>query len=506
MVSFTFYGGAKEIGGNKILLEENGAKVYLDFGQPFDFGEGYFVEEKYLKPYDRDGLAPFFELGMIPKIPKLYSEAMLMHTDLSYKKPDIDAVFITHHHSDHTGELKFLDESIPVYMGHGTHAIMDAYAHLYASFAKYGEHDIREFKSGDRIDVKGLAFRPIHVEHSTPGAYGYVIEKDGGNIVFTGDLRMHGQMAEMTEEFVKEAEKANPTIMLCEGTRLPFEGEVKGMSKEEAEAAEKEITEKEYTEEEVKKKVSGVIDDSKGLVFAHFAMCNIDRFRSIWEAATENNRKLVIDPKYAYILDCLRDKIDWLPKTDDLCLYYRLNSDSCWDERGYVSVWRDYYGGELGDEWFNVDCNGKRSRKRGMWRCEADMKDCNITFKDLREKPEDYVLFINISRLVEMAHIRPENADYIYSSSEHFLEGEENYKMKTAMNNWLEHFDITLHKAHCSGHAAPSDIKKMVKRVKPDTIIPIHTLNPEKFKDFCGDIRIVGQGEDIGDFKLKQIF
>jgi hypothetical protein len=34
----------------------------------------------------------------------------------------------------------------------------------------------------------------------------------------------------------------------------------------------------------------------------------------------------------------------------------------------------------------------------------------------------------------------------------------------------------------------------MVKRVKPDTIIPIHTLNPEKFKDFHGDVRVVGRG------------
>jgi hypothetical protein len=37
----------------------------------------------------------------------------------------------------------------------------------------------------------------------------------------------------------------------------------------------------------------------------------------------------------------------------------------------------------------------------------------------------------------------------------------------------------------------------MVKRVKPDTIIPIHTLNPEKFKDFHGDVRVVGRGESI---------
>jgi ribonuclease J len=491
MTSLTFYGGAREIGGNKILLEDGGVKVYLDFGQPFDFGDGYFIPEQYLEPRGADGLAPYFELGLMPKIPKLYSEEMLVHTDLPYTKPDIDAVFVTHHHSDHTGELKFLDPSIPVYMGHGTHAIMDAYAELYASFANYGDHDVREFKSGDRIKVGKMAFKPIHVEHSTPGAYGYIIERDEGNIVFTGDLRMHGQRADMTEEFISEAKKASPAVMLCEGTRMPTEGDLEGMSKEEAKAAEEEIKEKGYTEEEVKKKITDVVKDSRGLVFAHFAMCNIDRFRSVWEAAVENNRKLVIDPKYAYILDCLRDTIDWIPKTKDLRLYYRLNSKGNWGEQPYTFPWRNYYGGELPSSCF--DSAGKR--KKDSWRCEADMADCNVTFKDIKEKPSDYILFTNISRLVEMAHIRPKNGDYIYSSSEHFLEGEDNYKMRTALKNWLKHFDITLHKAHCSGHAAPADLERMVKKVRPDVLIPIHTLNPEGFRDWAGDVRIMKQGE-----------
>jgi mRNA degradation ribonuclease J1/J2 len=30
-----FYGGVDEIGGNKILLEEKGTKVFLDFGKSF---------------------------------------------------------------------------------------------------------------------------------------------------------------------------------------------------------------------------------------------------------------------------------------------------------------------------------------------------------------------------------------------------------------------------------------------------------------------------------------
>jgi hypothetical protein len=32
----------EEISGNKILLEDKNAKIYLDFGEEFNFGKEYF--------------------------------------------------------------------------------------------------------------------------------------------------------------------------------------------------------------------------------------------------------------------------------------------------------------------------------------------------------------------------------------------------------------------------------------------------------------------------------
>lgn len=483
MSQLTFYGGAGEIGGNKILLEEGGAKVYLDFGESFDFAQDYFFPDKHLKPQPANGLVPYFELDLLPKVKGLYSADMLKNTDIAYSSPDIDGIFLSHHHSDHCNHLKFLDEAIPVYSGHGTHAIMDAYAFLYPTFGKYGDHDMRDFKSGDVIEIKDFRFRPLHVEHSTPGAYSYIIEHADGNWIYTGDLRMHGQAAYMTEEFVDEAAKSKPKVMLCEGTNMPIEGEEE---------------EENFTEEGVKQKVKEILQDSKGLVFVHFAMANLDRFRSIWEACCDENKKLVVDPRYAYILDVLRDKIDWVPDPkSELCLYYKLNSDGNWDEQPYKRPWRDYYGGEVPEDWVKVDKNGRVSRKPGMWRCEKDMCDNNVTFKQIHENPDEYVLFTNFTKLIELAHIKPKKAEYIYSSSEHFLEGEENKQMKTIMMNWLEHFKIPLHKAHCSGHAAPQDIRDMVKKINPDVLIPIHTLNPEIFKDFHSDVRMPVNGESF---------
>jgi ribonuclease J len=43
MTKLTFYGGVNEIGGNKILLEDKGTKIFLDFGQSFTFGSEFFT-------------------------------------------------------------------------------------------------------------------------------------------------------------------------------------------------------------------------------------------------------------------------------------------------------------------------------------------------------------------------------------------------------------------------------------------------------------------------------
>jgi ribonuclease J len=443
VTSLTFYGGAREIGGNKILLEDGKGKFYLDFGQSFDFGCDYFYE--YLEPRSANGLECYFEFNMMPQIPRLYSQKMLKFTTLPYHHPDVDGVFITHHHSDHTGHLNFLDESIPVFIGHGTKKLMDTYQTLYPQLMDYGEHnDVRLFKSGDRITAKDTVFTPVHVEHSTPGAYGYIIETTGGNMVFSGDFRRHGPKREYTDEFIREAAKSKPRWMLCEGTRMTPDPE------------------KQYTEKQVYGKVKEIIEGSRGLVLANFAMSNIDRFKSFYKAATECGRIFVVDTKMAYILDNLREKID-LPNPaadENMRIYFRLARTCTFCEKDYSLNERRYM-------------------------------ENMITYKEIKEEQQDYVMLTNFNKLMELVYIKPKKADYIYSSSEHFLEGEDNEEMKRVLYNWLTHFGIGLHKAHCSGHASKSDLEYAIKKIDPEVLIPIHTQNPEEFQKIHDNVLIV---------------
>jgi ribonuclease J len=435
MVSITCYGGANEIGGNKILLEDNGARIYLDFGESFNFGEEFFYE--YLKPRTANGLEVYFEFDLIPKVSRLYSKKMLELTDLDYEDPDIDAVIISHSHSDHSNQLSFLDESIPIYMGHGTHQLTEIYHKLYPQFCNIGEHtNLNFFKSGDKIKIKHLIIEPIHVEHSVPGAYGFIIHTSKGPIIYTGDFRLHGPQSHMTQEFIDKAAKSKPYAMLTEGTRMGSEQEHN------------------YTEEEVEKKVDKIINESRGTVFAYFSMSNVDRFMSFYKAALRNKKKLVIDTKFAYVLDMMREKIPTLPDilTDDnIRVYFRLAKSGTFCEK-------DYY------------------------KYERKFMPKMITYKEVSANQKDIVMHMGFNKLVELIYIKPENADYIYSSSEHFLEGEENEDERRVLENWMKHFGVKFHKTHCSWHVSRKELIDVIKTVNPKILIPIHT---ECAKDFC---------------------
>ena len=435
MTSLTFYGGAGEIGGNKILLEDKGVKVYLDFGESFDFGEDFFYE--YLAPRTVNGLEVYFEFDLIPKIRKLYSEKNLRSTELKYEKSDVDAIVISHPHSDHIGHLKFLDENIPIYIGHGTYELTKIYHNLYPQFCNLGEHNsINLFKSGDAIKIKHITIEPIHVEHSTPGAYGFIIHTSKGQLVYTGDFRLHGPKKEFSEEFIGRAASVKPLAMLCEGTRMSSE------------------VEHNYTESEVETKVSDIIKQSKGTIFAFFSMMNIDRFMSFYLAARKNNRILVIDTKLAYIINNMRADISRLPDVvndENIRVYYRIAKSCTFSEKDYYPWEREFM--------LNM-----------------------INYEEIKENPPKYVMHLNFYRLMELVYLQPNNADFIYSSSEHFLEGEDNKEQRKIWENWMDHFKIRFHKVHCSGHASKKDIIDTVKKINPNILIPVHTLSPEEFE------------------------
>ena len=160
---------------------------------------------------DEKGL---IEFGLLPSIPGIYK--------FEETEPGIDAVFLSHSHTDHSAYVSFLNRKIPVYCGETTALILHAFSEI---SPKSFDNDIeglqfRTFHTGDKIKIGSIEVEPVHVDHSVPGAYGFIIHTSEGAVVYSGDFRLHGTRSEMTEDFVQAAASSKPIAMMCEGTNL----------------------------------------------------------------------------------------------------------------------------------------------------------------------------------------------------------------------------------------------------------------------------------------------
>jgi ribonuclease J len=244
MTSLTFYGGVNEIGVNKILLEDRDTRVFLDFGKGFSRRAKFF--EEYINPRVANGIEDFLTMGLLPDIKGLYREDLMKLAERDVLEPNIDGVLLSHAHSDHADYISFIHEKIPIYMDATCHLILQAIEErsnrqiereiLTYKERPYDRKDgpiqrkIITFRTGDKFNIGSLEVEPIHVDHSVPGAYGFIIYTSEGPIGYTGDIRVHGTIPKMTRDFIQKAANEKLIALIIEGTRIA--DEVREESKE----------------------------------------------------------------------------------------------------------------------------------------------------------------------------------------------------------------------------------------------------------------------------------
>ncbi len=408
MVSLTFYGGVGEIGGNKILLEDKDTKILLDFG--INFAErSRFYSEPFLAPRNERGLVEF---GLLPNIPGAYK--------FEEAQPDIDAVFLSHSHTDHSAYITFLNRQIPIYCGETTATIIQGFNEI---TPKSFDNDLeglqfRTFRTGDKVKVGSVEVEPIHVDHSVPGAYGFIIHTTEGAVIYSGDFRIHGTKSEMTHDFVNAAAESKPIAMLCEGTNL--------------------IGADFSTEQEVNEKINKVVGTSQNLVLASFRHTDVDRTRTLYEVAKRNQRKLAISLRQAYMLNKLKaDKHLDLPAVDsnDFLIFKR--------------------------------------EKKSYFKWEKTILDFPnvVDAQEVKRMQSKVILATGFSDLKELVDMRPESGStFILSTSEPFNEEMEIEYDKFV--NWLDHFGLPMFHIHCSGHIMPTEMRQTIGKISPKKLYP----------------------------------
>jgi len=424
--TLTFYGGVNEIGGNKILLQDRDVKVFFDFGMSFALKKQYY-SPPFLSPKSEKSLQ---ELGILPKIEGIY---------IDEKSPEIDAVFISHAHMDHSAYISFINREIPVYCGETTKIILQASSEMRRADLEFNVENVtfKPFRTGDSITIDHLKIEPIHVDHSVPGAYGFIIHTTNGAVVYTGDFRAHGAKPEMTSDFVEKAKEAEPVAVVTEATNMT------GASVS--------------SEVEVENKLNSIVGQADGIVLADFAYTDVDRLNSFYRIAKKNGRCLAVSLKQAYLLNALRrDKGLRLPDlNDENILIFRKSK-------------KKY------DKWENQIMEQYPSKIVDVF--EVSKRQCNA------------VLAMSFYDLEELVEIQPKPGScYILSASEPF--NEEMEIDFERLINWLRHYGLPQYHAHVSGHIMPLKLKTILKEIKATKIFPIHTENAELFASFMRDLK-----------------
>jgi ribonuclease J len=462
LTSLTFYGGVNEIGGNKILLEDKDTRVLLDFGKGFSRRAKFF--EEYINPRVANGIEDFLTMGLLPDIKGLYREDLMRLAERDLLEPNIDGVLLSHAHSDHADYISFIHENIPIYMGATCHLILQAIEEkssrqIEREILTYKERPydrkvdpiqrkIITFRTGDKFNIGSLEIEPIHVDHSVPGAYGFIIYTSEGPIGYTGDIRLHGTIPQMTRDFIQKAANEKLIALIIEGTRIADEV-------------------REESEELVFKESRRIVSTTNRLVLADFNFKDVDRLRTFIKVAKENDRKLVVKMNDAYFLKYLsKDPQLNVPSAadEDIIIYLPKKGSGLYQDSDYKGRDKEFAG------------------RHNTWNAQEIAKN------------ESKVLcamgFHSFTALIDM---KPEpGGRYIHSASEPYNEEQEISQER--INAWTDHFGMYKFQCHCSGHARSQDLLQIVDQINARSLYPVHTEHPEVYKRTAKNVTEVIEG------------
>ena len=247
--------GCHEIGGNCIEIESQGKRIVLDIGLPL-----------------KDETPP-----SLPAI-----------TGLTSSDDSLLGIFISHPHPDHYGLLERITEPVPVFIGEAARKIIEV-SGFFTPLPSLGRTQTRPYADGEAIRLGPFTVTPISIDHSAPDSYCLLIEAHGKRLLYSGDIRAHGRKAELFSRLVSNP-PSDIDVLICEGTQV---GRIPDFAYRDEAAVAARMTE--------------VFKASKGMCLVWCSGQNTDRIASVFDAAKESGRKLILDMYTAEILRATDD-------------------------------------------------------------------------------------------------------------------------------------------------------------------------------------------------------
>ena len=392
--------GTNEIGGSCIEVASATTRIILDCGWPLDGG---------------DESEP-------PAVPGLFAPG---------SKPA--AVLLSHAHPDHTGFIRKVPASVPIYATVDTSKIM-LVGSCYARGVKLPEDRFAEVPvpkgsgSCKPFQIGDLTVTAYPVDHSAYGAVGFLVEHGGRKVFYTGDLRFHGRKLGMSQRIVREL-RGKLDLLVTEGTNV---GRAQTGLSEEASVERTAVT---------------LSRSHPSLVTVSFSPQNLDRFVSFFKAAQQAGRTFVCDHYMAAVLYMVNRSSFPRPKAD--------------------SNLRVYFP----------------KRRKVIEKFEKHSRAAAITLDEILAAPDKFMMLVRPSMIAQdFGSSLPANTLLLYG-----MWG--GYRKK---DDWLKAEAMlaakygAIHECHASGHAHENDLFGFIDKLASAAILPIHTVAAAEFKKYFG--------------------
>ena len=331
---------------------------------------------------------------------------------------------------------------VPVHIGRDAHNILKAASRYVPNGHAFA--DPRCIAHREPVEIGPFRATPYLVDHSAFDAYALLVEADGKRVFYSGDFRGHGRKRKLFEAMV-----ANPPgdidILLMEGTTIGRTGTDEGFA----------------TEDDLECAFAQAFRETKGPHFVWTVSQNIDRLVTIFRAAKQTGRVLLIDLYTAVVLEATGR--DSLPQSDraDVRLYIPHG------QRVFIKKEElfDDLERHKANRVFPKALPGLSGRAVMLFRPMA-MNDCGV----------QTVL---------------DGAALTYSMWEGYLEQDGPREVL----KWLEGHGIPWLPLHTSGHASVADLKRFAAALAPRALVPIHSFETDRFGEFFENVVRRDDGE-----------
>nr|WP_249142176.1 MBL fold metallo-hydrolase [Bradyrhizobium diazoefficiens] len=396
---------------------------------------------------ESEGARILLDLGLPLNAKDLASTPLPAVDGLSVPSASLLGIVLSHGHRDHWGLVPKVNPAIPLIMGQATESIIRAAADFVpdAVALKASQH----LEHRKPLQLGPFAITPRLVDHSGFDAYAMEIASGGKRLFYSGDLRAHGRKPKLFDALINDPPR-DVDLMLMEGSSL-------GRLVDDATFP---------SEEDLEEIFVARFKETEGLALVACSAQNIDRVVTIYRAAKRTGRSLLIDAYAAEVLKATgRDSIPQpAPGWSNLAVYVPQRQRVQLKAKGIAPLVDSYRG-------FRI------------WPGQL-----------AESAPRSVMLFRGwmMSDLAQAGALT--GARVFWSQWDGYLaEGQAGAALKAD----CDRRGIPFETVHTSGHAGPSDLKRLAAAVAAKRLIPIHTFERLRFPDLFSNVELANDGEWI---------